>query len=160
VTEKSYIRQIREALVARLQADVALAAYMTANNGHWYTFRKEDKLPGQLTKSDCPAIVVHPARMVPIAAGNVIDQETWELKIGCTIDSREVGDAEDFWTLVAAAVQIGKPSMGIAASWAPELAFFTSVNFDLLKDAENQAVSLYWGAEGTLNLRLRRIITT
>jgi hypothetical protein len=160
VSEKSYIRQIREAVVAALKADVALAAYMAAKKGHFYAFADGEKFPLVLTKTDCPAIVVDPAKLGRRPAGNVQDQIAIDIRLGCSVDSRDVGDVEDLFAMIESAIIAKAPSFGLTASWAPMLANWGGCNFEMLadKDKDGEFLGVYWGASDTLSLVLRKLI--
>ena len=149
---------MREAIVAALKADEDLSAYMAANNGHWYDYSTGAKWPLRLSKSDCPAVIVMPAGLASRAATNVEDDFEVSIEVGCACDSRDVGEAEDLWWLIEAALRKSAPSFGLTGYGSPHLARLAGLTVEQLagKGADDDIAGVNWGCRDRIVLTCRR----
>lgn len=132
---------------------------MASHNGHWYDYSAGAKWPLQLSKSDCPAVIVMPAGLTSRAADNVEDDFEVSIEVGCAADSRDVGDTEDLWWLIESALRANAPAFGLTGYGAPHLARFAGLTVEQLarKNASDDIAGVYWGAHDKLILTCRRM---
>jgi len=152
-----YIRTTREAVIEHLKADAALSAYL--ENGTFYDFALTARHPLALTRSDCPALVVGPARIPRRPSTNRTGDVTVTLLFSLAVDSPDAGEAEDFFNLVEAALDAGAPSFGISGAAAPFDCAFAGTRIEALFDEpESAARGVMWRVEFEYSLSLRRVV--
>lgn len=144
--------------MAHLKADVALSAYL-ADGGTFYDFALTARHPLKLTRSDCPALVVGPARAPRRPSTNKTADITVTLLFSLVVDSPDAGEAEDFLALVEAALDAGAPSFGLSGAEAPFICDFHGARIEGLFDEEEAAArGVMWRSEFEYSLTLRRVV--
>jgi len=151
-----YIRTIREAVAAVLIADVDVAAAFA--KGRIYDFATTAKWPGDLTKSDCPALVVGPGRAPRRYATNRNADVQVGVDLTIVSDSRDAGEVEDLFCLIEDAINANAPSFGLAGAASPHLVDIRDADFAPFEEAVSQERGIWWKCETGIIATIRRTV--
>lgn len=156
----NYRTNAREAVVAWLQDDEALAAHVKK----WFLFDSGDRQPLDVMGIECPALEVGPANTTPTPATNRSDDVRFALAFRLHVKGLRAALAEEFLALVESALARGLDARfdltdanGLYNAQAGQVAFHRQIDGG---DDENALLQqIGWRVEFLYTLTLRRTLT-
>lgn len=150
----------REAIWAKLKADVALSSYITNNHGTYFDYATASKKlrdDEDVTKSDCPIVEMAPAPSNLVPSTNKSDDFEYVLAVNLYEAGVDVESIEELFWLVYKCLSTNEMiQFGVAGSEAPYLCNIRSISFPALwKAPEMEAQGLLWKASFLYSVFIR-----
>lgn len=107
------LTQVRQAVWAALEASADLTAFRAG--GRTYKLEAGSYLPTHITKDDCPALAVVPARCPVERFGESLQELRYSLRVTGWLYTDQAAQAEEFLLLIHDALVSAAPDLGLTS---------------------------------------------